>query len=395
MKILDYFSLATRSLTTKTSRTFLTILGMGVGIGAVLFLVSLGYGLQKVLVEEITTKKSFVTMDVSPGDSDLLKLSKENVEEIGKINGVKRISPIKNLSANVTFNNLTGETTATIVNASYFDITGLNEEIGKGRVFNDKELNQIVISEQMSKLFGAKIDNVIGKNVKINLNLFDKNGEMKKVESDFKIVGVLEKFPQNMVFINQEAFKDYDLGNFSLLKVEVVDSSQVKTVRQEILDHGYAVSAISDIVDQANKVFKAITIVLALFGIIALVVSAIGMFNTMTITLLERTQEIGVMRSLGASKWNVAGLFLIESMIMGFLGSIVGILIGTSMARLFNFGLNILAKNLGGESVNIFYSPNWFLVLIVVFGSVIGFLTGLFPARRAGKIDPIIALRYK
>ncbi len=397
MKISDFFSLATRALSTKRSRTFLTILGMGVGIGAVLFLVSLGYGLQKVLIEEITTKKSFVTMDVSPGDSDFLKLTDKNIKEIQKIPGVKRISPVKVLPANITFNNLTGETSAIAVNSSYFEMTGLDESVTKGKIFKNQEINKVLVSDKMRQLFGVKVEDVIGKTVKAEIfiqNPNDKN-DIKRIEADFEVVGILGKYNENVIFINRNFFQDYDLGNFTLLKVETKDSKSLKSVRQAILNKGFAVSAISDIVDQANKIFKAITVILAFFGIIALVVSAIGMFNTMTITLLERTQEIGVMKAIGASRKDIAGLFLAEATIMGFLGSVVGIVIGILGGKIFNFGLNLLAKNLGGEVIDIFYSPKWFLIFIVFFGSVIGFLTGIFPARRAGKLDPIEALKYK
>jgi len=74
---------------------------------------------------------------------------------------------------------------------------------------------------------------------------------------------------------------------------------------------------------------------------------------------------------------------------------VVGVAVGLTISELLNFGLNLLASNLGGERIDIFYSPSWFIILIVVFGMVIGFLTGIFPARRAGKIDALDALRYK
>ena len=247
----------------------------------------------------------------------------------------------------------------------------------------------------MLKLFGNNEQDGIGKTVKITFLTTDEDEGVKKIENNFEIVGVVGKQMQSVAFIHSDNFKDYNLGDYSLIKVEAVNSEAIKATRQGIVDLGFAVSAISDIVDQANKVFKAITIVLAFFGIIALIVSAIGMFNTMTITLLERIQEIGVMKSLGASNGNIAKLFITESSIMGFLGSITGIILGLLGSETFNYALNFLARNMGGEPIDIFYSPLWFILFIVIFGSVIGFLTGVLPARRAGKIDPLDALRYK
>lgn len=154
-------------------------------------------------------------------------------------------------------------------------------------------------------------------------------------------------------------------------------------------------SSISDTVEQANKIFQVITTVLAVFGIVALVVSAIGMFNTMTITLLERTNEIGVMKSIGASNADIAKLFVTEAVIMGFLGSIAGVLLGFASSGLVNILFNVLATKMGGEVVDIFHTPVNFVIFVILFGSIIGLLTGLFPARRAGKLDPLDALRYK
>jgi len=169
----------------------------------------------------------------------------------------------------------------------------------------------------------------------------------------------------------------------------------LKSVRQSILGRGFAVSSISDTVEQANKIFSVITTVLAIFGIIALTVSAIGMFNTMTITLLERTAEIGVMKSIGASKMDVIKLFVSEAVIMGFLGSVVGVVLGVGGAKLINIVFNSFAVRFGGEAVQLFYTPPIFMIGIIFFGAIIGFITGIFPARHASKIDALEALRYK
>lgn len=132
-----------------------------------------------------------------------------------------------------------------------------------------------------------------------------------------------------------------------------------------------------------------------LFGIIALLVSAIGMFNTMTIALLERTEEIGIMKSIGASDMTIYIIFVMESTIMGFLGGIFGIVIGSIEGAIFNTLVNLIATHFGGEKVSLFYSPLWFVLTILAFSAFVGFTTGVIPARRAAKTDPLEALRYK
>jgi putative ABC transport system permease protein len=185
------------------------------------------------------------------------------------------------------------------------------------------------------------------------------------------------------------------LNDYSKIKVKVKTQNDLNGVRNAIMEKGYSVSALSDLIDQANQIFNIMQIVLASFGIVALIVSAIGMFNTMTIALLERTQEIGIMKALGATSADVWKMFLAEAVIIGFLGGLGGLIIGWSGGRGFNYGINLLAGAFGGSKINIFYTPLWFAGLIIGFSTIVGLLTGFYPARRAAKISPLVALRYK
>jgi putative ABC transport system permease protein len=134
---------------------------------------------------------------------------------------------------------------------------------------------------------------------------------------------------------------------------------------------------------------------LAVFGGIALVVSAIGMFNTMTVTLLERTGEIGIMRTIGASPTDIKILFIAEAVIVGFLGGMVGMGIGVSVGLIVNFFINLAATSFGGKAIQLFRFPFLFLLFITAFSAIVGFLTGVFPARRAAQLSPLEAIRYK
>ncbi|MDD3102258.1 MAG: FtsX-like permease family protein, partial [Patescibacteria group bacterium] len=117
--------------------------------------------------------------------------------------------------------------------------------------------------------------------------------------------------------------------------------------------------------------------------------------NTMTITLLERTNEIGVMKAIGASNKEISALFLLEATIMGFLGSIAGLLMGWLSGKILNFVLHIMAMAYSAQSVNVFYIPVWFMLTVIISTTIVGFSTAIYPAQRAGKYDPLEALRYK
>jgi len=219
--------------------------------------------------------------------------------------------------------------------------------------------------------------------------------ESIELEGDFKIVGIIEEENSSYVYMPLSVGDSLEIDNYSQLKVKVDTEDNLDLVRNDIMERGFMVSALSDIIEQANQIFAVVQIVLASFGVVALIVSAIGMFNTMTIALLERTQEIGIMKALGATSADIWGMFLSESIIIGFLGGLGGIIIGMLGGEAFNYGLNMLAGAMGGDKIDMFYTPVLFITVIMLFSTFVGLITGFYPARRAARINCLEALRYK
>jgi len=191
------------------------------------------------------------------------------------------------------------------------------------------------------------------------------------------------------------ALKDVKISAFNELKVKVENSRFLKEVSDKITAMGFLVSSLSETVEEANKVFTAIQVILGSFGVVALLVAAIGMANTMTVSLLERTNEIGIMKAIGASDRDVRWMFLVESMAIALLGGLTGIGLNFLLTKVLNFSFNVLAKNLGGKEVVLFFTPFWFMALIIAFSVFVGVFSGFFPAKRAAQMDPLEALRYK
>ena len=221
------------------------------------------------------------------------------------------------------------------------------------------------------------------------------DNEVIPLDQKFIISGIVEDSSESSGFIPSGWTVGLTPDAYDEVKVKINDQSNLEAVRHAIIEGGFSVLALTDTVDQANKIFSIIQIILALFGIVALTVSAIGMFNTMTIALLERTNEIGTMKAIGASNREIQFLFLTESLAIGFLGGVGGVIIGFGGSYLANFAFNLLAKNLGGQTVQIFYTPIWFIIFILSFSAIIGFITGIYPATRASRLNPLVALRYK
>jgi ABC-type antimicrobial peptide transport system permease subunit len=374
---------------------------MGVGISAILFLVSLGYGLQNTILERITTSDSLLTLDVIPDHASPIILDAPTIEKIKGIDGVTEVSPNFQLSAQGTLDDLKTEIPVTAVNQSYFRLSGI--KLSQGKLFSDDEKEGILISSSVAQIFSKTTDEMMGKEMTFVFSVPDNGAntgsgeqQFKKIASEqkFKIIGVIES-EGNAIYFNYASLDNLGLTYFDQLKVRCQSNAKMALVRTQIQDMGFSVSSISETVDQANQVFNVIKIVLMLFGVIALVVSAIGMFNTMTITLLERTEEIGIMKSIGASDMTISLMFIMEATIMGFLGGLMGILIGWSEGMIFNTVVNLIATRFGGQKVSLFYSPWWFIMTIIGFAAVVGFITGVIPARRAARTDPLEALRYK
>jgi ABC-type antimicrobial peptide transport system permease subunit len=401
MNFWDLLKLSTRMFRARTSRTLLTILGMGVGIGAILFLVSFGYGLQKTLLERITTSESLLTLDITESKSELVKLDKTILEKFERMDGAVEISPAFYISAQGKVDELMSDLIVMSAKPSFLRLGGFRTT--KGESLNDENPEGVVVSSSISQVFNKNADEIVGQ--EINFTFFipsQKNSEDKlqnefeKVNSEkkYKIIGVIEG-DENVIYINASTLEDLQVSDFTQVKVKCADNEKLRQIRDEVLSQGFLVSSLSDTVEQANQVFRVIQLVLMLFGIIALIVSAIGMFNTMTIALLERTEEIGIMKAIGASNWSISWMFLMEASIMGFLGGLGGFALGFVEGKIFNLLVNLVAQRMGGEAVTLFYSPVWFIGVIIGFATVVGFLTGFVPALRASKINPLDALRYK
>jgi len=402
MLAIDIIRLATRMFRTNFSRTLLTILGISVGIGAILFLVSLGYGLQKMILERITTSDALLSLDVSTGDAEAFKIDSNSIKDIKSIEGVDEVLPLVTAQSQIVIDDISSELTMNFANHDYFKLDGT--VLAKGGFYTDnpEDRNKIIISSSALNLFNLNLDDIFNKKIKFTIfkqNENEDNTSLSRksevLKDDFEVIGVIDEENSNYVYLPFAISQEQGLETYSKLKVKVHSEDNIDIVRNAIMDKGYIVSALSDIIEQANQIFKIVQIVLASFGIVALIVSAIGMFNTMTIALLERTQEIGIMKALGATSADIWQMFLSESLIIGFLGGLGGIIIGFSGGELFNYLINFLAGAMGGEKIDMFYTPYWFVILIISFSTIVGFLTGFYPAKRAARINALEALRYK
>ncbi len=394
----DLLKLSLRMFKARTMRTILTILGMGIGIAAIMLLVSFGYGLQRALLEKITTSDALSTIDVARTTSVSPPLNQDIIDKLTPLPFVETVIPVIELRGQTKITGITLDSNAVASTPAFLKLEGLKFLFGE----NFSEENRgVVITSGMAKAFQKDPESLLGQTAVLTLFIPKETTNAKRkeeikipIEEPFTITGIVEG-DDNSLYISTASLSGITLPPATKLKVKGRSTEVLPQLRGAVAELSLSASSISETIDQANKVFSIVQIVLMLFGVIALIVSAIGMFNTMTITLLERTEEIGIMKSIGASPFSISLMFLVESTLMGLLGSVMGIAIGFFGGEIINIIFNLVATNFGGQKVDLFYSPLWFVLAVILFGAFIGFLTGLFPARKAAKTDALDALRYK
>lgn len=404
MRVQDLAQLSTRMFKTNPMRTWLTILGMGVGTGAVVVLVGLGFGLQQIILEQIVFGDSLLSLGVSSTGAQGLTLTPETVQEFEEQEGVVDAAPLARFPALITYKGLTGNVFVQGVEPPYLRYAGITAS--NGDVFTDEDAedtSSVMLSPAVLKLFGIpdeEAENFIGERVSFRLLVPADDGtdDVNEIliEKEYVVKGITkEEGVLNTLMMLPELRNYVGIEEYERIQVNVVDNESLPVVEEWLVEQGYRVTALSKTVEQASQIFQGIQIVLATFGGIALVVSAIGMFNTMTVTLLERTKEIGIMRTIGASPNDVKYLFVSESIVVGFLGGLSGILMGVTLGVTVNVFLNIVAGQFGGQAVSLFSFPLDFLAFIAIFSAAVGYLTGIFPAKRASSLNPLDAIRYE
>lgn len=245
--------------------------------------------------------------------------------------------------------------------------------------------------------------------------------QVKRVERAFRIVGIVEREPGPNIggfgFANvmiplaraieidahtvqslQELFAAPSAARqpktYSTVTVKVAKAQHTQDVEEQIKALGYGAFSLNDALQGAKRAFILIDILLSLIGSIALAVSSLGIVNTMVMSILERTREIGVMKAIGASDGDIRRIFLVEASAIGVLGGVAGLALGWLVARAINIGANIYIERQGGDAGNLFSFPLWLVLGALAFSWLVSLIAGSFPARRAARLNPIQALRH-
>lgn len=261
-------------------------------------------------------------------------------------------------------------------------------------------LRQAVVNKAILTLLGLSEEQAVGQSITLTFVAVGEliEGEAQRIESTpttYEIVGITPEEDTPVVYVPLMELRSLGLNRFSQVKVIASSQNELQSVRSSIEAMGYGTVSVVDTVAQIDNLFGSFRLLLGIIGLVALSVAALGMFNTLTVSLLERTREVGLLKAMGMKTEEVRELFLTESMIMGFYGGVLGLIIGIGLGKLLSIALSSIAIARGVGFVDVSAVPFSFVLVIVLLAIVVGIITGYFPARRATKISALNALRYE
>ena len=401
----DYFLLAFKNLKQRGVRSWLTMLGIFIGIAAVVSLISLGAGLQ----EAITGQLGALSIDLltiqnkgsgfgPPGSTVAEKLNDHDLKLIKNIKGIdKTISRLIRIGS-LEYNEISGFGYAASIpedkESIDFIYDGFDFKAETGRLLESGDKGKILLGNNFLDMDDFEKDFRIGKIAKINGN-------------DFEIIGILKQvgnFQMNsMVFMADEDIRElFDAKNeHDLIVVQVKDKDKIEEVaknierklrenrNEKIGEESFSVESPVQTLGSVNTILNIINLIVIGIAAISLLVGGIGIANTMYTSVIERTKEIGIMKAIGAQNKDILSIFVIEAGMLGFVGGIVGAVIGLGGA----IGLATLVNNsMNSElfAVSISYP---LLLGAIGFSFFIGIISGILPAMQASKLNVVDALR--
>jgi putative ABC transport system permease protein len=182
---------------------------------------------------------------------------------------------------------------------------------------------------------------------------------------------------------------------YSSVSVRVKNPAQIRAIEDAIKKMGFNTFSILDATRSLQQFFAVLDLFLGIFGSLALAVASIGIVNTLVMAILERRREIGIMKAIGASDADVKRLFFAEAGAMGILGGIIGVALGWAIGQIINLGTNIYLKRQSLPPEHFWSVPLWLVGSAILFAFVVSLISGLYPASRAARLDPVQALRYE
>ena len=404
MKFTETFRSALEGLNANRRRSFLSMLGIIIGIAAVVIIISITQGSQKSISERIQALGTNL-INVSPGRrggargmragrlTDVFTVA-DGEEILKKASAVKRVVPLVNKGLLLQYRDKNTEIQVNGVTPEYQDV--LNFWVEKGRFIDDRDLKSvrtvIVLGQEVATdLFGD--EDPLGQSIMVN-------GPSSRYK--FRVIGVMESKGQVMFSnFDERAFIPLTTAQKRLLQTKYVNSFSIQAESEETAseaieqidailyqkfqdDTSYRIFSQEELLSTMSSVMQTFTVMLVGIAGISLLVGGIGIMNTMLVSVTERTREIGTRMAVGAKRSDILLQFLWESLVLCLLGGVIGIAAGWIGS--------IITASIGGWTTVVSFSA---IALALGFATVVGLFFGIYPANKASKLNPVEALRYE
>lgn len=455
MKIRDLTELAVRNLRESILRNSLTTLGIAVGVASLVAMLSLGVGLQNLASQRLSRSGLFNAVLVSSranfGDfgggrgrgrgpdggadgENTHPLDDDVRQRLAQIPKVTEVYSDIRFPTEIQFEGKPYSTIVGGVPAS--DKTGGDFDGMTGAFFSGPAADETILQGEFAKQLADDTNSLVGKSITLRYAerqaipaepgkdaAADGESEGFSIiprEKSLKIVGIVQTQPgagfgggfgQARVLIPMAVAETLNTAQandlrdivratpakktYQTLTVRVDGPSSVQSVEDAIKQMGYGAFSLLDATRNLRLVFAVFDLLLGLFGSLALVVSSLGIINTLVMAILERRREIGVLKALGAADRDVRRLFFVEAGTMGLAGGVLGVLMGWLIGRGMTFGTDVYLRRQSLPEIDIASVPWWMVASAIAFSVAVSLVAGLYPASRAAKLDPVEALRYE
>ncbi len=458
MRISDYIEQSFSNLRKKKLRTFLTTFGVVIGIGALVSMFSFGKGVQKnvtdsfkemglfnyIAVYSASNRSRTEQAHMDPDDQhDQIQneqvtdstngpiLDDEFLREVRKMKGVETAFPEIRFPALIKFREKEQFSIVQVMSANVCQSELMKLRAGKAYV--DDAENSLIINDSLLRRMDIKeFETVLGEEIEvftlaIDSALLNPANMMSIMQGDklpfsqesysFTIAGVAERMgmggfipvrsdvymppgpAEGMKKISLTSIRDFfqpaeKLKGYSAVTIKVASVKYIDPVKEQMEAKGLKTFALIDQLKEIKTAFLFMDMFLAAVAMIGITVASLGIINTMVMSILERYREIGIMKAIGASDKDVKKIFFFESGMIGFLGGIFGLALGWFVSTVINQIANHFLAKQGVPYVNYFSFPLWLCLGAVAFSILVSLAAGLYPALRAARVDPVVALRH-